>query len=168
MSYDIYCYKSKIGKPNEDEADSVIEADNDKWAKKDKNSTSKLALVKNLLEFDTMLEAKDFKYGDISKLSVDIIEENEKQFARIEINTLESDLTIQLSVFDNHVFITLPFTYKGDEAKKIFERITSYVKIINETAGYFVFDPQTGQVFDPAENEFDGLLKYLSVSENYL
>jgi hypothetical protein len=53
MSYDIYCYKSKIGKPDEDEADSVIEADNDKWAKKDKDAATKLALVKNLIEFDS-------------------------------------------------------------------------------------------------------------------
>ena len=35
-----------------------------------------------------------------------------------------------------------------------------------ETAGYFIYDPQTGQVFDPAEKEFDGLNKYLSVSEH--
>ncbi|MBL0135958.1 MAG: hypothetical protein IPP79_19260 [Chitinophagaceae bacterium] len=37
---------------------------------------------------------------------------------------------------------------------------------MSETAGYFVFDPQIGEVFDPAENDFDGLNKYLSVSEH--
>jgi hypothetical protein len=164
MSYDIYCYKSKNGKPDEDEADLVIEADNDKWAKKDKDAATKLAIVKNLIAFDSKLEAIDFKYGDISNLSVNIIEENEKQFARIEINTSESEPTIQLSIFDNHILITVPFFYKDNEAKKIFNNITSYIKIISDTAGYFVSDPQTGQVFDPSENEFDGLNKYLSVS----
>ena len=47
MSYDIYCYKSKLGKPDEDEADSVIAADSDKWAKKDRNPALKLAIVEN-------------------------------------------------------------------------------------------------------------------------
>jgi hypothetical protein len=48
MSYDIYLYKSKAGRPDEDEADQVIEADNDKWAEKEINPYIKLAIVKAL------------------------------------------------------------------------------------------------------------------------
>lgn len=38
--------------PDEDEADAVIEADNDKWAKKDRDPNTKLAIVKALIQFN--------------------------------------------------------------------------------------------------------------------
>jgi hypothetical protein len=56
--------------------------------------------------------------------------------------------------------------YQGRKAGEIFGYLKAYIKIIGQTAGYFVCDPQTGKVFDPAQEEFDGLNKYLSVSGN--
>lgn len=50
MSYDIFCYRSKLGKPDEDEADAVMEADNNKWAVKESNPATKLAIVKALIQ----------------------------------------------------------------------------------------------------------------------
>ena len=149
-----------------EEADTVIEADNDKWATRDKDAITKLAIVKALAEYSSRLEAFDFDYGEIAKLTATTIEEAKNKFDHIELNTPEGDITMQLIVYDNHVYINVPYWYKGDEATKLFQDIKTYVKIIRETAGYFVFDPQTGQVFDPAENGFEGLEKYLSVSEN--
>lgn len=166
MSYDIYCYRSKSGQPNETEADSIIEADNNKWVTKQQDAQRKLSIVKALVNFNPRLEAFDFNYGKIAKLTATTIEEAKDKFNRIEVNTREGDIAVQLTVYDNHVYINVPFGYSGDDAKKLFRDITAYVKIIRETAGYFVFDPQTGHVFDPAENGFDGLGKYLSVSEN--
>lgn len=166
MSYDLFCYKSKTGRPNEGEADAVIETDNDKRAKRERNTTTKLAIVKALTQFNPRLEAFDFDYGEIAKLTATTIEEAKNKFDHIELNTPDGDLAIQMTVYDNHVYINVPYWYKGDQAKKLFQDIKSYIKIIREAAGYFVFDPQIGQVFDPAENGFDGLSKYLSVSEH--
>jgi hypothetical protein len=166
MSYDIYLYKSKIGRPDVDEADAVIDADNDKWAKKEINPHIKLAIVKALTEYNPRLQAFDFHYGDITKLSVKTIEEEKNKFDHIEINASEEDAAVRLIVYDNHVFITVPYWYQGEDAKQLFKDIKSYIKIIRETAGFLVQDPQTGQVFDPAENNFEGLNKYLSVSEH--
>ena len=166
MSYDIFCYKSKIGSPDLEEADSVIEADNENLATKDKDAATKLAIVKALTEFNSRLEAFDFDYGEIAKLTASTIEEAKNKFDHIELNTPDGDIAIQLTVYDNHVYINVPYWHKGNDATKLFQDIKSYIKIIREIAGYFVFDPQTGQVFDPAEKGFKGLDKYLSVSEN--
>ena len=165
MSYDIFLYKSKIGLPDEDEADAVVGADTDKWAEKEFNPQIKLSIVKALTEFNPSLQALDFDYGDIAKLSVKTIEDEKNKFDHIEINTSEGDAALRLIVYDNHVFITVPYWYHGDKARQLFKDIKNYIKIIRETAGYFIWDPQTGQVFDPAENNFEGLNKYLSVSE---
>lgn len=164
MSYDIYCYKSKLGRPDEEEADAVIETDTNKWAKKDTDASTKLAIVKALIQFNPQLEAVDFHYGDIAKLTITVMEKEKSKFNRIELNSKHGETYVQLSVHDNHVFITVPFGYHGEQAKQLFEDMKSYISIIRQTAGYFVSDPQTGKVFDPAENSFDGLNKYLFVS----
>lgn len=165
MSYDIYCYKSKLGKPDLEEADSVIEADNDKSAKKAKDPTTKQAIVKALTTHNPRLEAFDFDYGEIAKLTSSTIEEARNKFDHIELNHPDGDLAVQITVYDNHVFITVPFWYQGQKAEQVFGYLKAYIKIIHETAGYFVYDPQTGQVFDPSVDELNGLDKYLSGSE---
>ncbi len=166
MSYDIYCYKSKSGKPEEAEADSVIEGDNEKWDSRERDATTKLSIVNALTNYNPRLEAFEIDYGEIANLTGTTIEKAKNKFDHIELNTREGDIAVQFTVNDNHVSISVPYWYKGDDAKMLFQEIKFYIKIIRETAGYFVFDPQTGRVFDPFENEFDGLEKYLSVSEN--
>jgi hypothetical protein len=166
MSYDLYCYKSKLGVPDEEEADSVIESDTDKWVTKEKDAVAKLAIVKAIISKNQKLQATDFHYGDVTKLSASIIEKEAKKFNRIAIFDPAGDTSLELTVYDNHVFITVPYCSKGNQAKQLFHDINDYVKIINETAGYFVYDPQSGKVFDPKEEELDGLNKYLSITEH--
>jgi hypothetical protein len=166
MSYDIYLYKSKTGIPDEDEADAIIATDMDKWAVKEINSHIKLSIVKALTKYNPRLEANDFQYGDVANLTVKTIEEEKNKFDHIEINTSDGDFMVTIIVYNNHVFITTPYFHTGVKAQELFKDINSYIRIIRETAGYFVFDPQTGQTFDPAENNFEGLNKYLSVSEH--
>jgi hypothetical protein len=166
MSYDIYCYKSKLGYPDEEEMNKVIEDDTDKWSKKDRDAVTKLAIVKALTEYNLRLEAFDFHYGEIAKLTATTIEEARNKFDHIELNAAEGEISIQLKIYDNHVGITVPYWYQGDKAKILFDDIRAYINLIHKTAGYFVFDPQTGEVFNPAEKNFDGLNKYLSISES--
>ena len=163
MSYDIFCYRSKLGKPDQDEAEEVINADIEKWVQKDYNADIKLALVKALTAYNPDLKAFDFQLGDITKLSVETIENNRNKFDHIELNPDTSDIAVRLTIYSNHVFITVPYWYTGDKASQLFTDIFNYIKLIRDTAGYHVYDPQTAQVFDPDEISFDGLAKYLSV-----
>ncbi len=151
MSYDLYCYKSKIGNPDQDEADSVIEADKDKWAKKDINPETKLSIIKALRKHNSKLISVDFKYGEITELPPDIIKAEKNRFDHIELNFTKGELSIRFIIYDNHVQITVPYWYKGEEAKQLFIDIKSYIKIIHDTAGYFIFDPQTRKVFNPSK-----------------
>ena len=166
MSYDIFCYRSSIGTPDDNEADRVIEADTNRWAKKDYNADTKLALLKALTTYNPDLKAFDFHLGDITKLSVATIENNKNKFDHIELNPEESDIAVRLTIYSNHVFITVPYCYTGDKALQLFTDIFNYIKVIRNTAGYFVFDPQTAEVFDPEQIKFNGLNKYLSVSKS--
>jgi hypothetical protein len=42
--------------------------------------------------------------------------------------------------------------------------VTDYTKIIRQTAGYFVYDPQTENVYDPLTQDFDGIAVYQSMT----
>ena len=165
MSYDIFCYKSNLGRPDIDEASKVIEDDNDIWVKKPYNFETKTAIEKALLTYDSCLEG--FAYSYLAKTKNKSVDDIKKDFQKFELNTKQGDIEIHIEIFDYHVAITIPFVYQGDKAKIVFEKLKAYIKIIRETAGYFVYDPQLGETTDPIESHFEGLQKYLSVSNNF-
>jgi hypothetical protein len=164
MSYDIFCYKSNLGRPDIDEASKIIEDDNDIWVKKPYNYETKTAIEKALLDFDSKL--KGFNYDDLSRKKNKLVTDVKREFQKFELNSAENEPEIHIEIFDYHVTLTIPYLYQDAVAKSVFERLKSYIKIINDTVGYFVYDPQTGEAFNPINNKFDGLRKYLSVSEN--
>lgn len=165
MSYDLFLYMSDTGKPDIDEATKVIEDDDDIWAKKPYNYDTKTAIEKALLQVDTSLEG--FDYQQLAHKQGKTVDEVKKTFIKFEL-TSEEDSDIRLAIYDYHVAITVPFSHQRDEAKRVFQKLQNYVETINKTAGYFLYDPQTGEVFDPSKRQLEGLAKYLSVSKDYV
>lgn len=163
MSYDIYCYKSKLGIPDLEEAQAAIDIDEDGEVVSDPET--KLNIAKALIDYNPRLESFEFDYDEIAKLQGTNVDEAKKAFDHIELNTPEGDLVTQITIFDNNVFITVPYWYSGDKAKEIFIKISDYTKIIRQTAGYFVYDPQIDKVFDPLTENMFGLNVYQGMTE---
>lgn len=165
MSYDLYCYKSQLGRPDLEEAQAVIEVEEDEENDDvQSNSETKLKIAKALMDFNPRLESFEFDYNEIAKLEGTTVKEARQQFDHIELNTQDEDLATQITIFDNNVSITIPYWYSGDKAKSVFDNVSEYTKIIRNTAGYFVYDPQTENVYDPTTNSFDGLEVYTSMT----
>jgi len=162
MSYDIYCYKSRLDRPDIEEAQNAIEVDEE--TKTNSDPEIKLKIAKALIEYNPSLENFDFDYQEIAKLQGTTIDEAKKAFSHIELNTPEGDLATQITIFDNNVSITVPYWYSGDNAKEVFDKIYDYTKIIRQTAGYFVYDPQIDKVFDPLTENIFGLDVYQSMT----
>lgn len=164
MSYDIYCYKSQLGRPDLEEAQAAIEAGEDEENVVSDPET-KLKIANALIDFNPRLESFDFDYEEIAKLQEISIEEAKKTFDHIELNTPNGDLATQITIFDNNVSITVPYWYSGDNANEVFNKIYEYTKAIRETAGYFVYDPQTDKVCDPLNENIFGLDVYQNMTE---
>ncbi|MES2649285.1 MAG: hypothetical protein V4717_20570 [Bacteroidota bacterium] len=165
MSYDLYCYKSKIGRPDLEEAQAVIEVkEEEAYEDGQPGLETKLKIVKALMDFNPRLESFEFDYNEIAKLEGTTVDEAKEQFDHIELNTPNGDLATQITIFNNNVLITIPYWYSGDKAKTLFTSISEYTKIIHKTAGYFVYDPQTENVYDPTKNSFDNLEVYTSMT----
>lgn len=163
MSYDIYCYKSQLDRPDLEEAKNAIEVDGETEVNPDPET--KLRIAKALIEYNPRLESFDFDYEEIAKLQGITVDEAKKAFSHIELNTPECDLATQITIFDNNVSIIVPYWYSGDKAREVFNKISEYAKIIRQTAGYFVYDPQIDKVFDPLSENIFGLDVYQNMTD---
>jgi hypothetical protein len=162
MSYDIYCYKSKLDKPNLEEAQAVMELDQNESSS---DFETKAKIAKPLIDYNPRFESFEFDYEEISKLKGISIEEAKEMFDQIELNTPDGDLATQITIFGETVSITVPYWYSGEEANEVFKNINEYAKVIRQTVGYFVYDPQTDKVFDPLNEKIFELDLYQGMTE---
>ncbi len=166
MSYDLYCYKSQLGKPDLEEAQNVVEIaeDNDNEVEADPDTKFKIATA--LTDFNPRLQRFEFNHEEIVAQKGMSFAEAKKNFDHIELNSPEEDLATQITIFDNYVSITVPYWYSGNDAEVVFKKVMGYAKIIHETAGYFVYDPQTENVYDPLIRDFEGFVVYESMTKD--
>lgn len=162
MSYDIHCYRSRIGRPDVSEAQESMETDDSNI--EGDGQQIKLDIAKALTEFNPRLEVFKFDYDEIAKLQKLSVDEVKAQYNYIELNPPDGDLAIQITVFNNNVSLTIPYWYKGDDARHIFQKLMDYLKIIRKTSGYFVYDPQTDQAFDPLTTNIQGTELYIKTT----
>ncbi len=157
MSYDIFCYKSKIGVPDVEEAQIVIEREDERenMVQGAKLSDLKLSIVNALMSYNSNLEVFGISDGEV-----------DDDFKSIEIEHTEVEFNLQIFIHDDMVSFNLPYHLNSKKAESIFHFINEYIKIIGKTAGYFVFDPQLGLAYDPTQAQHNGLNKYLAVRKN--
>jgi hypothetical protein len=154
MSYDLYCYAPASSVPDATEAQALVElfnADEEAGITKNATSEAKEKIAAALMECNPRLERFQFDFGEIAKAAKISEQEARARYQHIELNPAEGDLAIQLTVHDDHVDITVPYWYKGSDADGVFSQLSDYLRVVRKTAGFFVYDPQTGAAFDPEQ-----------------
>ncbi len=159
MSYDLHCYKSKLGHPDLAEAQEGIELDEDegfaKITAKQKVLMDKVATA--LRTYNPKLEFGEKDFAAIAEMESSTIEEVKEKYADIELNTPDDELATQISIFGSVITVVVPYWYSDNRAELVFQKVHEYTKIIYQTTGYFVYDPQTETAYDPTKEEFNGL-----------
>ena len=167
MSYDLYCYRSSSNVPNVKEAQDVIESLNaDEEAGRNSAAPSEIKerVVAALMQHNPRLERFQFDYRAIAEADNIPEAEARTKYRHVELNPPEGDLAIQLVVYDDHVFVTIPYWY-GRDTDRVFSSILGYLHSVRKTAEYFVYDPQTDKAFDPEStsvldhSEYDRVMK---------
>lgn len=158
MSYDLYCYISKKGKPDLHEAETLVA--NDQAEDLVLSPANRKMIIAAIIKECPSLLCEGIPVMDC----LDKIEDSDEL---IELNTPPDDPAIQIMIENQYVLITTPYWYHGEKATRLFKTIASLVKCLRESVGYFLYDPQMGIVSDPVKHPFNGLEKYLEVSEHW-
>lgn len=156
MSYDLYCYRSASGVPDVAEAEALVEAINAAEEAGDTKPTfsdTKERITAALIEHNPRFERFKFDYSKMAE-SLRISEDEARlRYQHVELNSPEDNLAIQLTVYDDHVCISIPYWYQGSRAHQVFSQLSKYLRVIRETAGFFAYDPQTGIAVDPQQTD---------------
>ena len=75
----------------------------------------------------------------------------------LELNGPEDSNGIQIMLFDESAGVSVPYWHKGEKAYEVFREIWTYLRIIEEKAGYVTYDSQVGHVLD-LDNDFDDVV----------
>lgn len=159
MSYNLYCYRSRAGKPDAEEAKKVIE---ESETAPPQNNKLKEKIAGALVNYNSKLERFENNYEEIAKARGISVEEAKQRFQNIELNKPDGNMVVQITI-DNYVTIAVPYWYMGDKAMKIFREVDNYTKVVARTVGYFVYDPQSGKAYDPRNNDFSDLDLYVDL-----
>lgn len=135
MSYDLYCYRATSGVPNTAEAEAVVEAINAAEEAGELSATSDSAKERTtaaLIAHNPRLEPFKFDYTKISELQKISEDEARLRYQHVELNPPDGDLAIQLTVYDDHVFISIPYWYQGSKADEVFAQCSEYLRVIRK------------------------------------
>ena len=167
MSYDVYCYRPSSILPSAEEAQALVQSEQDAIRRDDDEARQiKTALAAALLKYNPRLEQFSLDRNEIAKVMKITYEEAKDRWNHIELDPPEGDLAIQLEIHWDHVSLTVPYWYKGAKADEVFNQLSDYLRLIRETAGFFAYDPQTDRAFDPEKEEFGNHGEYDRIAEN--
>lgn len=149
MSYELYCYKPTLTKPDLKDARRAIEIDEDSsdGLITDAEHERMQRVANALLEFNPRLETFELDFDKIAGVHNISVEEARLQFGNnIEINTPEDDdHYVQINIFDDNVSLSFAF----DPPPEFLDKIISYTEVVSKETGYFLYDPQEDSVSNP-------------------
>lgn len=80
----------------------------------------------------------------------------------LELNDMSVDsFGIQIELFDDEAFVTVPYWHTGAKAEACFRQIWDVMGVVCREAGYAVFDPQMDRALKDGENIGAALATYL-------
>ena len=152
MSYDLYCYRPSSDAPDVTEARAVVEllnADEEAGRTRPASPAVKERIASALMQHNPRLERFQFDFRRIAESANISEDEARTRYQHVELNPPEGDVAIQLTIYDDHVFVTIPYWYSGVDADQVFASLSDYLRIVRRASGYFAYDPQTDMAFDP-------------------
>lgn len=160
MSYDLYMLECKDG---ENLNDAVIRFTSEQEEELNPGfldnvkEQRKQNLASKIIERNPGLEIFSFDYQQIASIHGMSAEEARIKYRHIEINGPEDSNGIQIELYDESAAITVPYWHKGVKAEDTFQEIWQYLKLLEQEAGYFPYDPQLGKALD-LDSDFSSVL----------
>jgi hypothetical protein len=167
---DIMSYDIKLFMPKENEEPIVtarrdIEMEEPPMSKPDPDKEAlKKKVASALMKANPRLEKFSFDYREIARFKKITIEEAKSKYRNIELNEPEGGNCVQIELYDNQAFITVPYFHKNQKAEIVFKDIWNYMKIIQRETGFVAYDPQADMILDLSQGYTQALEVYRNVN----
>lgn len=169
MSYDIYLFEVKEGENALKKAESILTSESEELnlGEPDQDKEKRKQMLKfALIEKNPKLQKFDFGFEEIAKIEGISTEEAKVRFRHLELNGPEDGNGIQIMLYDDLATVTVPYWHEVEEAKKVFEEIWTYLEVIQDKAGYVIYDPQLERILKLSTDFADSLSSYARVVEH--
>jgi hypothetical protein len=110
----------------------------------------KRSLAEALIQSDPDLTIFQFGFNQIAEFEGISIEEAKQRYRHFELNGRADGPGIQIMLFDDEASLTVPYWHKGQKATAVFAQIWGYLGVIQDVAGYKIYDPQLERIIDLA------------------
>jgi hypothetical protein len=159
MTYDIFCYKPITAEPSIHEAQRIIYAgDGFPPLQRSPDPEEKWNIAAALLRFDPRLRPANLDPEKVKEMAIDAKEKTKHGYLQLSIHDAHD--SIQISIHADSVGITIPYWFEEDDVGRVISLLSAYLRVISETVGYFVYDPQVEAAFDPLKTDFRKLHAY--------
>ncbi|MGE5612292.1 MAG: hypothetical protein ACM359_23795 [Bacillota bacterium] len=169
MSYDLRAFAPSPGEDPLQTAHSIFEREEEIPSPASRNpeaEAKKKALTEALTRHNPQLSPFQLQYEDIAKLQQITIEEAKAQYRYIELNGPEDGNGIQITLHDTEASITVPYWHERPQADVVFQEIWGYLRILQESGGYCIYDPQLERILD-LNNDFEDVVRcYTAITGN--
>ena len=122
--------------------------------------TAKRALAQRLMAENAELQPFLFDFVVIAAEMGISETEARARYRHIELNGRDDGNGIQITLFDDHADLTVPYWHDGEAARAVFEEIWRYLRILEQSAGYVTYDGQLNRVIDLSADFEASLARY--------
>lgn len=123
----------------------------------------KRELADRIRSANPQLQPFEFDFREVAEFLGSSEEEARLRYRHIELNGADDGNGIQVTIYDDHVGITVPYWHSGDAARAVIDEIWRYLQIIEQATGYVTYDGQVGKVLGLSVDKPEVLRAYIGV-----
>ena len=161
MSYDIVLFRPRPGEDPLTTAHSEFGEMEQQVSPPDPAKESlKHRVASALMGENPLLEPIGFGYEEIAKFEGISVKDAKLKYRHIELNGPEDGNGIQIQLYDDEAYLSVPYWHEGAKAESTFQEIWKYLNIIQREAGYVAYDPQLDMILDLSRGYSEALNVY--------
>lgn len=165
MSYDLWSFQTEPKQDPLATIEAILDRDDEELdpARSEQAEALERRVVEVLASRKCRLIPRFPDFRKIARRDGIPIREARRIHRYVEMDVPGRDEGIRVTVYGDHVQITVPYWHHGAKAKVVFTRIIRYLRALHDQCGFAAYDPQTSCILNRSEDFDVALNHYLIV-----
>jgi hypothetical protein len=151
MSYDLHLFQPVVGQEPLATAQAQLKVETEVINPGPPDAHAEMRkqqLTRALIAENPALEPYEFGYAEIARSSGISQDEARIRYRHVELNGPENGNGIQITLCDASADMTIPYWHQPPAARQVFDEVWRYLRVLHQSGGFFVYDPQLDRVID--------------------